>query len=254
LSESAPPETEEELRAANNTLVRRIQSMLPLVTRDEDFAHFRTLSAQFREGQISAELYYDRISAMGLASIVPDLAGLLPDAVKRQELLLAASADWNGGPRYGRGPAAAAVVAAQPSRGVRVLTPAWTCGACTLDNKPGTDFCEACGGRRRPSDAESASALAVALEAAMRTGGPKNNKGKGRVASLAAPVPGEDAPNTPPLPGPASAALRPSGPAPAPVPEFPALPGSSKPARKPSVKKRSVGVQPGNQWTQGRPL
>ena len=251
VSSNGGPASGEAAQAANAALARRIQGMLPLVTREEDFALFRSLSARFRGGQLGAGLYYDHITAMGLGPCIPDLAALLPDAAKRQELLAVAasrSASTAGGvPR--RPAASAASIAAQaPRGGVRVLTPAWTCGACTLENAAGTDVCAACGGRRRPADGEGVSALAVALEAAMRTGG---SRGKDKKVAVVQ-APSRVAPDTPgPSRHAAPAAVAPEQRAdPA---AFPAL-QSGAPLAASGRRKKSVGVQPGNQWTQGRPL
>ena len=250
----AVPATAEAALAANAALARRIQGMLPLVTREEDFALFRSLSARFRGGQLSAWLYYDHISAMGLGACVPELAALLPDASKRQELLAAAasrSASSSTGGGVPRRPAvSAAVIAAQaPRGGVRVMTPAWTCGACSLDNAAGTDVCAACGGRRRPADGEGVSALAVALEAAMRTGGSRGTDKKQAVVQAPSLV--RLAPDTP---GPSRSVASAAAPAQQRVDAsaFPAL-QSGEPGPAGRLRK-TVGVQPGNQWTQGRPL
>jgi hypothetical protein len=130
-----------------------------------------------------------------------------------------------------------------------VMTPAWTCGACTLDNAAGTDVCAACGGRRRPTDGEGVSALAVALEAAMRTGGSRGKERK-QAAVVQAPSLVRLAPDTP---GPSRSAAQAAAPGEqrADASAFPALP-SGEPG--PAGRRKRIGVQPGNQWTQGRPL
>jgi E3 ubiquitin-protein ligase ZNF598 len=249
--------SDESVRAANAALSRRIQNMLPLVTRDEDFARMRQLSARFRDGQLSGSQYYASLQSMGLAPCVPELAALLPDAGKRRELMEVAASASASVPAARVGATAASIAAHAQLRagGVRVLTPAWTCGACTLNNAAGTDTCSACGGRRRPSEGEGVSALAVALEAAMRTGKGRGKKyGGGAQMSGGAPVPVADFPQPTRAPTPQSV---PAASHESLASAFPALPSaapSSGAAPLGARRKRSVGVSPGNQWTQGRPM
>jgi hypothetical protein len=181
----APPPSD-AARAANAALVRRVRDMLPMVTRDEDFGRFRELSAAFRDGTLSAHRYVADVAALGLASVLPELAQLLPDAGKRADLLAAVAASRSG---YGGGGGAAAAAMAQRARAAAAPPPPaallrrrpWACGACTLENSGDVSTCGACGGARRPDETEAGSALAAALEAAMLSGGkPGKSKGKGK--------------------------------------------------------------------------
>ena len=231
------------LRAANGALVRRVMDLLPLVTRDEDFARFRHLSASFREGELPAGRYLAQLRAMGVASVLPELAALLPDEALRRELLSAAQqASQQQAPARPSPPAAffAAAPPPPPPPCFAVRTPAWTCGACTLDNGSGTDLCSACGGQRRPGESEGASALSLALEAAMLRGGGRG----GRAAARGAAGAPSEALGPPPRATQQSGGGHGGG-----SPAFPPLPAA--PPRPPPLVNRGRGrPKPGNAWTQ----
>ncbi|KAH8936521.1 hypothetical protein BDL97_17G089800 [Sphagnum fallax] len=75
----------EELRAANKALIKRIHAGLK--DNEKQFADFKDVSDQFRKGAMSAKDYTGHITRLGLLHIVPELARLCPDPVKRKELL-----------------------------------------------------------------------------------------------------------------------------------------------------------------------
>ena len=52
-----------------------------------DFSAFKQDSGQFMAGRLPAATLHSRIQALGMSSLVPDLAALCPDAQKRKELL-----------------------------------------------------------------------------------------------------------------------------------------------------------------------
>jgi hypothetical protein len=222
----APPS--DAARAANAALVRRVRDMLPLVTRDEDFGRFRELSASFRDGTLPAHRYVADVASLGLASVLPELAQLLPDAGKRADLLSAVAAAQSGyGGGGGGGGGASAAAMAQRARTLSVAPPPaaplrrrpWACGACTLENSGDVTTCVACGGARRPDDSEAGSALAAALEAAMLSGKPTKGKGKGKGGGASSGLPPAQ-PLRPQLSndaGPTTPAFPPLPPAPAPV-------------------------------------
>lgn len=54
---------------------------------EADFAAFKQDSGQFMAGRLPAAALHSRIEALGVASLVPELAALCPDAQKRAQLL-----------------------------------------------------------------------------------------------------------------------------------------------------------------------
>lgn len=57
---------------------------------ETDFADFKKVSMQYRQGAISAQSYYNefnRICGTEAARIFPELVALLPDSVKQEQLL-----------------------------------------------------------------------------------------------------------------------------------------------------------------------
>ncbi|XP_057871285.2 uncharacterized protein LOC131077755 [Cryptomeria japonica] len=75
----------EETRASNRALIGSIRSGLG--GDKKQFEVFKDLSAQFRNGTISAKKYHTHISQLGLSHLVLELARLCPDKDKQRELL-----------------------------------------------------------------------------------------------------------------------------------------------------------------------
>jgi len=82
----SPPQ---DLSDRNQRLIDRIKSRLN--ENGEEFKSFKTLSAEFRQGEISAKVYYEHCRTLmgsdGLLEILPELIVLLPDIDKQHELL-----------------------------------------------------------------------------------------------------------------------------------------------------------------------
>jgi hypothetical protein len=75
------------VRAANKALIEHIQSRF---RDDKDlFSMFKDLSTKFRKGEIDASIYYNYTANFGLEDLVPELARLCPDTVKKTDLLKA---------------------------------------------------------------------------------------------------------------------------------------------------------------------
>lgn len=53
----------------------------------EDFIQFKQQSALFMRGEASAQAFHSQVVALGLAALLPHLAALCPDALKRSDLL-----------------------------------------------------------------------------------------------------------------------------------------------------------------------
>ncbi|XP_071963997.1 E3 ubiquitin-protein ligase ZNF598-like [Antedon mediterranea] len=74
----------------NKDLVDQIQSHLNYDP--EGFNEFKQLSGKFRQGFLSADIYYKSCNSLlgqdNFQSVFPDLVALLPDTIKQQELLL----------------------------------------------------------------------------------------------------------------------------------------------------------------------
>eukprot|EP00887_Chlorella_sp_A99_P006106 scaffold22.g6106.t1 len=135
----------EALREANRQLVGRIKARLS----PHDFGLFRHQSAAWVRGEASSEEYHDAIAALGLVSLVPDLAATCPDTEKCAELLdshrRAFAGDGRGKGKAWMPPEAAAAAAAQAEQ-----YSSWQCGQCTLINAPAAATCEACGQPKPP--------------------------------------------------------------------------------------------------------
>lgn len=82
---SSAPLSTEELRAANKALRASIQAVLQ--GDDDRYSEFKLISAQFRGGEMDANVYLHHVKDFGLLHIVPELARLCPDAKKKEDLL-----------------------------------------------------------------------------------------------------------------------------------------------------------------------
>jgi hypothetical protein len=138
----------DSLKAANKALIERIKSTLD----DESaFGAFRTRSAEFMTGAVSAAEYHRHVLSLGLLSLVTELAALCPDDERRSTLMAAhrdylASDDARGAGAGGRGwvpPEAALALAARAEQNT-----SWACPRCTLLNAPSSGRCEVCGAPR----------------------------------------------------------------------------------------------------------
>ncbi|MED6205827.1 hypothetical protein PIB30_021293 [Stylosanthes scabra] len=75
----------ENVQSANKSLVEKIRGALDF---DEDrYTLFKDLSGQYRQGTIDTETYLDYVQQFGLSHLVPEMANLLPDAQKKEELI-----------------------------------------------------------------------------------------------------------------------------------------------------------------------
>ena len=54
---------------------------------EELLAEFKVQSGRFASGQLTSSGYHSFAVSLGLASLIPEIAALLPDAAKRAELL-----------------------------------------------------------------------------------------------------------------------------------------------------------------------
>ena len=82
-----------------------MQILIEKVKRQLDarrFAEFRQEAAKFLHGEINAEAYHQHVCALGLYSLVPEMASLLPDPMKRAELLSVHEASSSSSGRYQR--------------------------------------------------------------------------------------------------------------------------------------------------------
>lgn len=67
-----------------------MQVLIEKVKRQLDakkFGEFRAEAVRFASGDLSAAEYHTYVASLGLAALVPEMASLLPDAMKRAELL-----------------------------------------------------------------------------------------------------------------------------------------------------------------------
>lgn len=83
--EGPPKLSMEHLRVANKALIEQIQAGLE--GNEQEFSDFKEVSTLFRKGEMSAFDYHRHITRVGMSHLVPELARLLPDPVKRGELL-----------------------------------------------------------------------------------------------------------------------------------------------------------------------
>ena len=137
-------------------LMERIRGQLD----EEDLGTFRSHAAAYMRGDTDAESYYVTVASLGLASLVPDMAALLPDPLKRGELLSLHSA-------AAASPSDAAAAAVHASQNA-----SWQCQRCSLINGPAAgSSCEACGSRQALSILMSCLMLAPHLFAELKPSG-----------------------------------------------------------------------------------
>ncbi|KAL3652967.1 hypothetical protein CASFOL_002648 [Castilleja foliolosa] len=74
-----------EVHTANKTLVEKMR--LALGFDEEKFNAFRDISGEYRQGLMDAETYISYVEQFGLSHLVPDMARLLPNAMKQEELM-----------------------------------------------------------------------------------------------------------------------------------------------------------------------
>lgn len=53
----------------------------------DDFSQFKQESGRFMRGDASAKDFHSQVISLGLAALLPDLAALCPDPIKRTDLL-----------------------------------------------------------------------------------------------------------------------------------------------------------------------
>ncbi|ONK63067.1 uncharacterized protein A4U43_C07F11070 [Asparagus officinalis] len=75
----------EDVHTANKSLVERIR--IGLGNDEERYAAFRSISAEYRQGQMNTWEYISYVEQFGLMHLVPELARLLPDPQKQKELI-----------------------------------------------------------------------------------------------------------------------------------------------------------------------
>ena len=71
-------------------VVQHLQAVIDKVRQrvsPEDFSHFKHQSGSFMRGDASAKDFHTQVVALGLAALLPDLAALCPDPLKRSDLL-----------------------------------------------------------------------------------------------------------------------------------------------------------------------
>lgn len=75
----------EDVRQANKSLVERMRAALGM---DEDkFSAFKQIASEYRKGDIDTSEYLSYVEQFGISHLVPEMAMLLPDHWKQQELV-----------------------------------------------------------------------------------------------------------------------------------------------------------------------
>ncbi len=70
--------------------MRKLQAVIDKVRQrvsPEDFSHFKQQSGNFMRGDASAKDFHTQVVSLGLAALLPELAALCPDPLKRSDLL-----------------------------------------------------------------------------------------------------------------------------------------------------------------------
>ncbi|KAK9834275.1 hypothetical protein WJX81_002678 [Elliptochloris bilobata] len=124
----------ESARAANKALMDKVRARVG----EAGEASLRCEAARYVHGESSASAYHAHAVLLGLASLVPEMAALLPNAGRREGLLEEhrrhfAAAEPAGGGRWVP-PEAAEAAAAHAAANA-----SWRCSACTLVNGPGEE-------------------------------------------------------------------------------------------------------------------
>ncbi|GFP93619.1 E3 ubiquitin-protein ligase hel2 [Phtheirospermum japonicum] len=84
-TDQASSKVEVNVHTANKSLVEKMRIALGF---DEDkFTAFRDISGEYRQGLMDAEMYLSYVEQFGLSHLVPDMARLLPNAMKQKELM-----------------------------------------------------------------------------------------------------------------------------------------------------------------------
>ncbi|KAJ6795616.1 zinc finger protein 598-like [Iris pallida] len=81
----------EDVHTANKSLIERIRAVIG--NDDGKFAAFKSISAEYRLGEINTWEYLSYVEQFGLSHLVPELARLCPDPRKQKELTDAYSAN-----------------------------------------------------------------------------------------------------------------------------------------------------------------
>jgi hypothetical protein len=71
-------------------VMRKLQAVTDKVRQrvsPEDFSHFKQQSGSFMRGDASAKDFHTQVVSLGLAALLPELAALCPDPLKRSDLL-----------------------------------------------------------------------------------------------------------------------------------------------------------------------
>lgn len=79
-----PTVVPDAVKNANSSLVGRIRECLG--NDEERYSLFKSISAEYRQGDIGTLEYLSYVEQFGLSSLVPELARLLPDPQKQKEL------------------------------------------------------------------------------------------------------------------------------------------------------------------------
>jgi hypothetical protein len=126
------PSSNSHVCTSAQELLQKIRTRL-----DEDGLNaFRREAAAYMRGSVDAASYYAAVSSLGLSSLVPEMAALLPDPDKRAQLLSMHSAAESS-----------AADAAAVSRAARFGS--WQCSRCGLVNGPSARLaCEGCQARK----------------------------------------------------------------------------------------------------------
>ncbi len=77
-------------RKVCTNLAHKLQAVIDKVRQrvsPEDFSHFKQQSGSFMRGDASAKDFHTQVVSLGLAALLPELAALCPDPLKRSDLL-----------------------------------------------------------------------------------------------------------------------------------------------------------------------
>lgn len=77
-------------RTVDTAFVHNLQAVIDKVRQrvsPEDFSQFKQQSGSFMRGDASAKDFHTQVVTLGLAALLPELAALCPDPLKRSDLL-----------------------------------------------------------------------------------------------------------------------------------------------------------------------